>query len=327
MIDVHLDAPAPALGRLYESVGAPVTARPRWLAAWTGALGDAAQPWTVVACSEGEIEAAAILLTRIGQDEATVLSSPRAGFDDVFAFPARNARAAAEIAAAIATQMEEHARGWRLDLQQLPPDDLVADALLDRLPGARSLDGQAVPRVLFSTQRDVDAYLTASRRKELRRHRARLAADGVRARVEVLADPGEIAAVLPRVESVHRSRDRARGRASDLDDPTILRFWRAVILSHSLVGAVRLFALRVGEALAAYVVVLVDGAAYRVFDGRLDSAWCRYAPGRIIEAAVLEHALADPRVTELDWMSSVAPAALLAMTDARPTRRIVCDGR
>lgn len=147
MIDIGNDS---LVAALCESVGAPLTARPLWVDAWTTALGDAAQPWTVVARGAGDIEAAAMLVVRRGADGVTLLSSPRMGFDDAFAFPARSARAAAAIADAIAQRMERRARPWRLDLQQLPPHDLVADMLLDRLPGARSLDGRAVPRVAIA---------------------------------------------------------------------------------------------------------------------------------------------------------------------------------
>ncbi len=112
---------------------------------------------------------------------------------------------------------------------------------------------------------------------------------------------------------------------SDLDEPAGRAFWREVIAAHARAGRLRLFLLRIDGEIAAYAVVLTDKHVWRVFDGHLAPRWARYAPGRQVEAAVLDHALDVPQVRELDWMSSVAPEALLAMTDARPTLHLTCE--
>lgn len=75
--------------------------------------------------------------------------------------------------------------------------------------------------------------------------------------------------------------------------------------------------------MAAYVVSLLDGDAYRVFDGRLAPAWSRFSPGRLLEAATLERALLDPRSCELDWMNGCASEKLLAANAADRTEHLV----
>ena len=69
--------------------------------------------------------------------------------------------------------------------------------------------------------------------------------------------------------------------------------------------------------LAAYVLGIPDGGWYRVLDGRIDDALARYAPGRLLEAAVVERALARGD-RGVDWMTSIAPEALLAANSAHP---------
>jgi hypothetical protein len=54
-----------------------------------------------------------------------------------------------------------------------------------------------------------------------------------------------------------------------------------------------------------------------VLEGNLATAWARYAPGRVLEAAVLSRALDDPSMDCVDWMSSVASERLLVWNDAQ----------
>ena len=81
--------------------------------------------------------------------------------------------------------------------------------------------------------------------------------------------------------------------------------------------------LRLDGQLAAYVVALLDGDVYRVYDGRMDSASAAYSPGRLIEAAALNRALSDPRFALLDWMSGVAAEKLLVANTAEGRARLV----
>jgi hypothetical protein len=91
---------------------------------------------------------------------------------------------------------------------------------------------------------------------------------------------------------------------------------------HAARGELEVATLRLDGQLAAYVVALTDGPAYRVFDGRFAPAWRHYSPGRRLEAAVVDHACRGPyRV--LDWMSSVAPEKLVASTHEEPRWAVV----
>jgi hypothetical protein len=64
------------------------------------------------------------------------------------------------------------------------------------------------------------------------------------------------------------------------------------------------------------VLGVQDGNRYGVMEGRFVTALARYAPGRLLEAAVLERVAQDERYVGLDWMTGVAPETLLAANDA-----------
>ena len=75
--------------------------------------------------------------------------------------------------------------------------------------------------------------------------------------------------------------------------------------------------------LAAYVVALLDGNTYRVYDGRMNTEFQHYSPGRLIEAAALARAIADERYAVLDWMNGVAAEKLLTANMSEGRARLV----
>ena len=84
------------------------------------------------------------------------------------------------------------------------------------------------------------------------------------------------------------------------------------MLAHAGTGELEVTTLAIDDDIAAYVIGFVDASAYRVFDGHFDSRFARYSPGRLVEATVIERAMARPELTELDWMAGVAAEKLLA---------------
>jgi hypothetical protein len=55
-----------------------------------------------------------------------------------------------------------------------------------------------------------------------------------------------------------------------------------------------------------------------VLDGRYVERFSRYAPGRLLEAAVLEHVRGSHRLDLVDWMTTVGPESLLAANGSDP---------
>jgi hypothetical protein len=147
----------------------------------------------------------------------------------------------------------------------------------------------------------------------------------VRGEIVVTSDGSQIRSMMPLLESISRDRDHAGGRPSPLDDPARRRLWHRRILALAAEEQLRLSTLNLDGELAAYVLGIADGGAYRVLEGRYVARWARYAPGRVLEAAVLHHVITDERYSLFDWMTDVAPETLLAANDV--DRLVVIRGR
>jgi len=70
--------------------------------------------------------------------------------------------------------------------------------------------------------------------------------------------------------------------------------------------------------LAAYTVALLDGLSYRIYDGHMDTAFARYSPGRLIEAAAMDRA-GNAGYREVDWMTGVGAEKILSINSQRAT--------
>ena len=62
-----------------------------------------------------------------------------------------------------------------------------------------------------------------------------------------------------------------------------------------------------------------------ILEGNLATRWARYAPGRVLESAVLQRVLDDRAMDYLDWMSAVASEHLLAANDVQPVSMVRVD--
>jgi hypothetical protein len=161
--------------------------------------------------------------------------------------------------------------------------------------------------------------------RTLRKAANRMAADCVQAEIAVTADRSEITSMLPLLENISRDRDHAGGRPSPLDDPIRRQLWQRRVLALAGAGVLQMATLQLDGDLAAYVLGIEDGDAYRILEGRYVGRWARYAPGRVLEAAVLDTVAESPTFQVLDWMTAVAPETLLAANAVDPL--VVVQGR
>jgi CelD/BcsL family acetyltransferase involved in cellulose biosynthesis len=137
--------------------------------------------------------------------------------------------------------------------------------------------------------------------------------------LEHLRRPQEVLDALPEVERVHRERDLALSRRSDLDDPSQLSFYRQAVARHAEQGWVELTVLRIEGDMAAFDLSFRDGPSLRSWDGRIAPKWTRFRPGHLLSSALIARALDDPEVRELDWMRGEEPYKLRMATDTVPT--------
>ena len=318
-----LDELGSELDELALAAGTPVTARRRWLSAWIRAYRPSGT-WGVAVRdpATGRLDAVACFSDhdRGCWDEVAPLGRRQ---QDRGALPARSDTAARVLAAAVIARLRARTRPWALRMGQLPAGDPVAAALADGLGSARSLPGVPIPKIEFGTAASVDEWLGQGMRKQLRKCRRRVDDEGLDMEIDFVAEAGAVEAVLVEVERTHRARERHAQRESELESQPGLEFWRTVILEHAAAGEAEIGTLRLDGELAAYVVSLLDDDAYRVFDGRFAPALARYSPGRLLETAVIERALADSRFARIDWMNGCAVEKLLAANAVDHTEHLV----
>jgi diguanylate cyclase (GGDEF)-like protein len=322
------------LDELHRATNVPLMARTRWLQAWRHVYQEH-EPWAVVVRAKGtdRIEAAALLAHRHVDGLREVVGMGH-GWCSCTRLPVRDARAARQLARGIVDVLQRGGHDWTLQLEQLPASDTVGRLLAQQLPNAELAPDLWVPGVDLTTSDSLDGLLSKNMRRQLRKAHNRVEADGVAMTVEFVSDEQAVEALLPDLERIHVARDHDAGRESDLDDPYARALWRRIVLLHAATGEVEVSTLRFDGTIVAFVIGLLDGASYRVFDGHFDSTFARYSPGRIIESAVLGRALTHGRFTELDWMAGVASEKILAsntsqgrmrLTAARQTAEAVDD--
>jgi hypothetical protein len=222
---------------------------------------------------------------------------------------------------AVADELRQ--RKVAVDLGPVSVTEPLLHKLAGVLPTCELGPAEPVPYLRRSSDTHVEAYLSHGTRRTLRKARNRMAADEVAARVEYVRDRRGVVSLLPDMERTYRDRDHEGGRASLLDTPVGREIWRRRILGLIDTGHGEVAVLHLNDAFAAYVLGVRDECWYGIPEGRFRTEHARYAPGRLLEAAVVGRALNDLELHGVDWLSGVAPESLLAANGFDPTVRLV----
>ncbi len=321
---VEVAAHAPQIDLLHEELDVPVMGRWPWLLNWAESF-EAWKPLMVAVRSAetGQLMACALLAIR-ERAEGTAIVAMGHGSSICTVLPALTTEAADALAHGIAEVLGDLTGTWSLDLEQIDDLDPVMLTLADLLEHSQVLPELRIPRVAFAAEHRTDNILSKNMRKQLRRSTNKIHAAGLEMTIAFDRGKAITAELIDEVEAVHVSRDRSARRQSDLDRPSERDFWRRVVeggLEHE--WEVEVATLRLDGELAAYVVALLDGDVYRVYDGRMNTDWQDYSPGRLVESAALNRALTDERFRSLDWMNGVAAEKLLVTNVAENRARIV----
>jgi hypothetical protein len=157
----------------------------------------------------------------------------------------------------------------------------------------------------------IGSILTHGMAKQLRRASSRLDHDRVRHTFAVLTYPALIDRILPELEAIHLRRDHQARVTSDIDDALSLTRWRQLAAGFNARGELIMALLRCNGEIAGYVLAVAEPGVLRVLDGHCSPSWLRYSPGRMIEAALIHWAFRH-EITTIDWMSDIAPEAIIA---------------
>jgi Acetyltransferase (GNAT) domain len=306
------------LEALAHRCGAPVTGRTRWMLA--GAE-QGPQPWAIlVRDPAGFLRAGAVLLDVVSSTrDASVVTFAGSDLGHRGAILADDKLWARRLGIALSNALPGRTRGWAIELGPLEEESPLIAGFLAGFPELVSVGVAPIPQVQRETGLDeATDYLVPSMRRTLRKATNRLATDDRRFDVTFIRSYSEIRGLLPAIEACHRNRDHDRGRRSDLDETATRHTWHGRLAELAVDGLLEVATAHIDGALAAHVIGIRDGATYRVLEGHFVTDWARYAPGRLLEAAVLQRMLDDPAMSALDWMTSIAPESLIAANAAAP---------
>ena len=305
------------LEALAQRCGAAITARSTWTLANAGT----GQPWAVLVRDPSGFLRAASVFVEVGGTGRTAHIVTFAGSDlgHRGAVLADDKLWARRLGIALSRTLPARSSGWAVELGPLDPGSNTLAGFLAGFPQLVPIDVDPIPMIRREPGLDeATDYLTPAMRRTLRKATNRLATDYRTFKVHFTRSEGEIRALMPALEESHRNRDHDRGRASDLEDDVTLQTWRSRLTDLALDGMLEIATAHIDGTLAAHVIGIRDGDSYRVLESHFVTAWARYAPGRLVEAAVVQRMLDEPEMVALDWMTSVAPESLLATNAAAP---------
>jgi Acetyltransferase (GNAT) domain len=313
-----LDRVAPTLEDLWEATEAPVTARLPWLSIWARHYGY--EPWAIVVDGDQGPEAAALLARRKTGGRGSVVGLGH-GRSDYARLPAGDLESAERLGDAMGRALRSLPSPWSLHLEQLPAGDPAAELLASSLRWSEVRAGDQAPALVFDRSAPEADELSAGIRREVRKKWNRVRSAGLSVQTEVVADPEQVATLLPDIERIRGARDAMLARRPESD--TSKAFRRDVTVELVRRGQAEVATLRFDGELAAYAVCLADRDAYRRWESRFDLRWERFSPGLLIMEFTIRRAREDPRFARYDHMRGTEEQKLRASNHVEPAWRVV----
>jgi CelD/BcsL family acetyltransferase involved in cellulose biosynthesis len=193
---------------------------------------------------------------------------------------------------------------WRALRGALPPADLIRFRRMPLEVGARpnplayhrAAHTSAANGNLLTLGDDYDAYrysLPRTVRKELERS-WRVFSRHPEARFQVVTDPVEALRVMTVMEAQQSERMNALGVEYLLDDPDVVRFYRAIAVEGVADGSAILTALTAGETVVGALLGIRNRDTYvMVRIAHAGGEWANSSPGRLIIERTLSHLHAE----------------------------------
>ncbi|MER7402948.1 GNAT family N-acetyltransferase [Streptomyces sp. NPDC000070] len=297
----------------------PISARAPWLSCWIEAFGDH-HPVGVTLRRDGTVVGFACLAIR-RRGLVTDICLVGDGVSDYARLAAVDDATRRQLTRRVAELPRGRKGPWRLRFDQLPAQDPTVRLLAGLLPHSGVEPTDPSPVLRLTEPRTLEAHTHRRLRHHLRKATRKVA--GHRVDLETFTDPSAVLAAWPPMEAVARARDHSVGRRSHLDDPRWRTFYRLALASLAARGETAVHGLCLDGRLAHYAVVLVDRGAWRVWDAKMDPAYAWSWPGHLLFAHILETALTDPEVHEVDWLRGIGIHESRASSDTRDSVRLV----
>ncbi|MFC5993591.1 GNAT family N-acetyltransferase [Pseudonocardia hispaniensis] len=282
--------------RLAVEVGSPPFVRPGWLRAWAAAFGRASHLRLLTVERDGELAAALPLLAG-----RWALRSPTNSETPLFCPIAADAEAAGRLADLLLTA----GRGV-VDLDALAPQETASRTLLEEVAhsGVSVLRRPLRQSPYIDVGGDPAAFqrgLSKNRRHGLRRLTNRLR-DAGEVTFEVHDGRAGLEGLLRdgfRLEA--RPWKRAAGSAI-LSRPAALRFYTAVARWAAAQDILRLAFLRLDGRPIAFGYTIQQHSTLYFLKLGMDDAYQRFGPGVVFTQRLIDHAFAQPGLTQLDLL-------------------------
>jgi CelD/BcsL family acetyltransferase involved in cellulose biosynthesis len=293
--DAALAAFAPEWQALWRrATDAPPFASPDWLLPWWRQFGTGAP--CVGVLRAGGAPVAVLPFYRL-DDTLLPLGAGITDYQDVLRAPEAPAQAASLLLAAILSRAGDDTACELLDV---PPDAALRDVAAP--PGWRAAWRAAdpCPVLALDDARDAEAALPARAARKLRMNRNRATRLGGFS-IET-AEPETAPSMLDALIELHQARWIAAGETGVLADSRVCDFHREAATALIAAGAMRLCVLRLGGAIAAACMALLDRRARLMFYlSGYDAAHAQISPGSLLIAAMIDAAIAEGR-TEVHFL-------------------------
>jgi CelD/BcsL family acetyltransferase involved in cellulose biosynthesis len=207
-------------------------------------------------------------------------------------------RAAYALAEAVASWIDAQRR-WSASFSQLPTDDPVVAVLAARLARAVVEPGPLMPQIAGV---GTEYRISKNRRRKGIQATNRIETDGRSWEKVVVDHPEALEQWFPAIVELRRQRDHASGRRSHLDDPAVSAFYEAVVRDAVARGRAAINLLVVDGEVAGFSLAMLDGAAHRLWDGRVAEEFQRYRGGMVCDLMAVSRAVEEEGVTTFDWL-------------------------
>ena len=274
---------------LNEDLNVPVMASWPWLANWAEAFENWEPMMIAIRSATTDQLMAAAFLATMERAEGNAIVAMGHGSSLFTALQARDTDSAAALASAVVEALHELDGVWvarsRADPRHGPGP---------AVPGRGARPRPAAPRAAHPAGGVLHCPLD---RRRAQQEQAQAAPSGHAAHRE--RRPRHDHRLRPGTGHHRRAHRRGRGRARVAATATPAAtatstvppsassgagWWRPPTRS----GEIEIASLRLDGELAAYVVAILDGDTYRVYDGRMSTTWQHYSPGRLVEGGGAE---------------------------------------